>query len=120
MRSMDIYHLTRDVYEGALAFTHGFSMKQNLIYIPERAVVAQNPQNENEFFYLTDRKILEDMKSIVDKKNIKAIEADANDISNLLNRGAKKENTSREFNDKAKSLFEIVMKGKKAGACCCS
>ena len=49
---MDIYLLTRDVYEGALAFTHGFAMKQDVIYIPKPygVLIAQNPQKKDEFY----------------------------------------------------------------------
>lgn len=108
---MKVYHLTREVYEGVVGFSHGFAMKQDVVYVPNRGIIAQNPQDKSEFFYITDKKIIEEMQNIVDKEKLKAINADTDEVYALLSLGKEKKKISKEFNKKAKSLFELVMKG---------
>jgi len=124
--NMKVYYLTRDVYEGALGFSHGFAMKQKVIYIPKPygVAIAQNPQNKDEFYYIKEKGIINNMEDIVKGKSegkAAKIDMDVNDVTALLDLGTAKERADSNFNRKAKSLFDIVAKEAPKGVKgCCS
>lgn len=102
-----LYYLTREVYESVLAFSHGFSVRQNLIYIPNKVVIAQNPQNENEFFYFKNKDALKQAEEIVKRKGeglIKEIEIEESKIEEIINLGEDINNSKNQFKNKIKSL----------------
>jgi len=102
-----LYYLIREVYESALAFSHGFSVRQNLIYIPNKAVIAQNPHNKDEFFYLKNKDALKQAEEIAENKGeglVKEIEIENSKIEEIINLGEDIINSKNQFKDRIKSL----------------
>lgn len=114
---MKVYYLDKKAYE--ISMGASYDLAKEIIYAPNLGILAPNPQNSGEYFYFREKNMMNDAESIIKQMKIKPTSVDTDEFFEVLRVIKEREKISREANKKAKSLFELVMKGRGAGGGCC-
>jgi len=103
------FHLKFKTYSDALALSHGFGTLQNVIYIQEKGIIGK----DKKYFFTANPESMAKCKQIVGEKNnhfIGEIELDDNHVEEIIILGKNYNSMKDEFDNKAKSLLEIILK----------